>query len=95
MSCQHRRTAQPRPLFTTLVSLPLLFASSAWAAPLSNLTKRDSNGPGNTMIVRLFIPHSCYSPLAHVAAFTLGAYCRGCRRLHRRSAHVLQEGRFF
>jgi len=67
MLCQYSRTAQPQALFAALTSLPLLFASSAWAAPLSNLAKRDSNSGGNKIIVRLVIPFSP-SPLAHSAA---------------------------
>ena len=52
MLCQYSRTAQPQTLIGTLISLPLLFASSAWAAPLSSLAKRGSDGARNTIIVR-------------------------------------------
>lgn len=64
MLCQYTRTAQPQALIATLTSLPLLFASSAWAAPLSSLAKRGSDGAGSKIIVRPFIPQS-RSLLAH------------------------------
>ncbi|KAH9169342.1 hypothetical protein EDB89DRAFT_1985410 [Lactarius sanguifluus] len=54
MSCHYSRTAQPRALIATLASLPL-FTSSAWAAPLSSLAKRDSSGGGNKIIAPIIV----------------------------------------
>ncbi|KAH9053617.1 hypothetical protein EDB87DRAFT_211526 [Lactarius vividus] len=54
MSCHYSCTAQPWALIATLTSLPL-FASPAWAAPLSNLAKRDSNGGGNKIIAPIIV----------------------------------------
>ncbi|KAH8986943.1 hypothetical protein EDB86DRAFT_2952488 [Lactarius hatsudake] len=54
MSCYYSRTAQPRALIVTLASLPL-FASSAWAAPLSSHAKRDSSGGGNKIIAPIIV----------------------------------------
>ncbi|KAH9030507.1 hypothetical protein EDB85DRAFT_1428512 [Lactarius pseudohatsudake] len=54
MSCHYSRTAQPRAFIATLASLPL-FTSSAWAAPLSSLAKRDSSGGGNKIIAPIIV----------------------------------------
>ena len=59
MLCQYSRTAQPRASIVTLTTLPLLFASSAWAAPLSSLEKRGSSS-GSKIMVRS-VPLSFFS----------------------------------
>ena len=51
MLCQYSRTAQPHTLIATLTSLPLLFASSAWAAPLPSLSKRGSESGASKILV--------------------------------------------
>lgn len=59
MLCQYSRTAQPHALIATLTSLPLLFASSAWAAPLPpSLAKRGSQSSASKIMV---CPHSILS----------------------------------
>jgi hypothetical protein len=67
MLCQYSRTALPQALIATLTSLPLLFASPAWAAPLSSPAKRSSGNAANTIVVCPFIPYSRLSLLAHAA----------------------------
>lgn len=55
MLCQYSRTAQPQALITTRISLPLLFASSAWAAPLSDLAKRGVNGGSGAIVAPVIV----------------------------------------
>lgn len=52
MLCQYSRTAQPHALTASLATLPLLFASSAWAAPLA---KRGGESTSNKIIAPVIV----------------------------------------
>lgn len=54
MLCQYSRTAQPHALIATFATLPLLFASSAWAAPLAKRSSSSST-TSSRIIVRPFM----------------------------------------